>query len=755
MDTTSRRITVCIVALTLLVAVCAFIGLDSRESATHLQGDESEAALTTAVRVVAPGQPAAVPAIPDARDGAAEADDEPVAPVAPGSQVVAATDDASAAERVEPRSKMSMDLLAALDSDTDSLHRIILQVQSKPGEDSTALREQVHELADELGGRVVRDIPLIGAVVVELETNSVLALAEYSSIARLSLDARVKGAMTFERAAIGADQIGTDDGTGYDGRGVVVVVIDSGVFYMHDDFQCPAEMPFLQKLSLLHDVDDIDDGLETRWDGRVKQRNNRRVVLIDFTNPLKDGKDYYGHGTHVAGIIGGSGREAWEHSGIAQHKGIAPASTILSLRVLDDDGAGYTSDVVAAISFVVANQDIIDAKVMNMSLGHPVYESYETDPLALACAAAVEAGIAVVCSAGNNGSSVDGSAYGTITSPAHAPWVITVGATNTAGTVARSDDSVASFSSRGPTAIDGMVKPDIVAPGVDIVASGLNNSTLDSAYSLMVDIGSSCNDDYMCMSGTSMAAGFVSGTLACMFQANPSLTPSAAKALLMYTAQKMTQPNVLEQGAGSLNAEGAVRLAAAIRQDSDMLPDDAFWLDADSPLDAIGMLEPYSNIGGEVAYWGSALVWGDGYLWGGGIGTGNAIVWGDGFLWDDVLNWPNGHLWYDSLIGDKQDVFGECFLWYTGCAGTSGGGVGGSSFTWGGGIGTVSGNSFLWTSQPAPGGIYGTWAGAFADPASILPESHQESVLAAGENHDPSKYQFGAPGDWFFPSKDK
>lgn len=653
-----------------------------------------------------------------------------------------------------------MDLLAAIDAGSNPTHRVILQVGKGPGQDTTELREAMRQRAGELGGTVVRDIPLIGAVVLDLPTDGVLALAGDTSVARLSLDAKVQGAMTVERAAVGGDLIGADDGTGYDGRGVVVVVIDSGVHFMHDDFQCAAEMPDSQKNHIYDDADDIDGGLETRWNGEVKQRHNRRIISIDFTNPSKNGEDHYGHGTHIAGIVAGSGREAWEHSSISQHRGIAPASTILSLRVLDSEGAGFTSDVIAAISFVVSNQDVIDAKVMNLSLGHPVYESYETDPLALACAAAVDAGVTVVCSAGNHGTSATGSAYGTITSPAHAPWVITVGASNTGGTVPRSDDTIATFSSRGPTPIDGMVKPDIVAPGVSIVASGYDDSTLNKRYSMMVDIGNNCNNDYMAMSGTSMSAGFVSGALACMFQANPSLTPNAAKAILMYTAQKMTLPNVLEQGAGLLNVEGAVRLSAAIAPNSDSLPEGAFWLDAASPEEAIGMLDPYTPIGGEVAYWGSALIWGDGYLWGGGIGTGNTVVWGDGFLWDDVLNWANGFLWFDALVSNKQDVFGECFLWFTGCSGSGGsgdggdgGGVGGSGFTWGGaGTGVVNGNSFLWTSQPMPGGTYDTWSEAFANPMSIVPDD-QESVLAAGENHDPSRLEFGQPGDWFFPRK--
>lgn len=654
--------------------------------------------------------------------------------------------DEVADNRVEPRSKMSRDLVAAIDSDAGGTYRVILQVDATVGEDPAAVRERVQALASDLNGTVIREIPLIGAVLLELDSESLLALADDSAVARMSLDAKVSGAMHVARESVGADQLATLSGTGYDGRGVVVAVLDSGVKFDHKDIEkfTPA-LKNSEKDAYRDFTTKLKDSVKSRWSGNMEHKD--RTVCLDFTDPSEKGKDKYGHGSHVAGLLGGSGYSYYDKAGSHAYSGIAPSCTLLSMRVLDDLGSGYSSDVIDAIGFAVFNQDVLDIRVMNVSLGHPVFESYMTDPLALACAAAVEAGIAVVTSAGNHGQAEFGAAYGTITSPGHAPWVITVGATNTHGTVARSDDTIASFSSCGPTPIDGMIKPDLVAPGCGIVSVGAKDSYIDSNYDLMISAGYGLNTHYMKMSGTSMSAPIVSGTLACMFQANPSLTPSAAKAILMYTAQKMTEPNILAQGAGSLNAEGAVRLAAAIQQNSDTVAEGSFWLDALSPAAAIGMLDPYTNIGGEVAYWGSAIIWGDGFLWGGGITAGNTNIWGDGFLWDDVLNWPNGHLWYDSLLGLKHDVFGECFLWYTGCSGS----VGGDGFTWGGGIGTVTGNSFLWSGSPGLGGLYDIWSTSFVDPASLTECEDGEPVFASGEQAGPGDYDIGEPGDWFFP----
>ena len=176
----------------------------------------------------------------------------------------------------------------------------------------------------------------------------------------------------------------------------------------------------------------------------------------------------------------------------------------------------------------------------------------------------MQAGIVVVAAAGNIGRSVDGhTQYGGITAPANAPWVLTVGASSHMGTVDRSDDTIATFTSRGPTAVDALAKPDIVAPGVGIeslAAPGSAVYTSASAYLLSGTVPTAYLP-YLSLSGTSAAAPVVTGTIALMLQANPALTPNAVKAILQFTSGIYPSYDPLTEGAGFLNAKGAVELA--------------------------------------------------------------------------------------------------------------------------------------------------------------------------------------------------
>ena len=162
----------------------------------------------------------------------------------------------------------------------------------------------------------------------------------------------------------------------------------------------------------------------------------------------------------MAGIIAGNGFD----SGGAR-AGIAPAAHLVVLKTLDKSGAGHISDVIAALDYVVANKDVLNIRVVNLSVAAGVYESYDSDPLTLAAKRAVEAGIVVVAAAGNLGAQPERShaVPGGVTAPGNAGWVFTVGASSHEGTEERTDDTVAEFSSRGPTAIDFAAKPDLVA----------------------------------------------------------------------------------------------------------------------------------------------------------------------------------------------------------------------------------------------------------------------------------------------------
>src|SRR5204863_5959956 len=171
--------------------------------------------------------------------------------------------------------------------------------------------------------------------------------------------------------------------------------------------------------------------------------------------------DDNGHGSHVAGIIAGNGYDS-----LGQKAGIAPDASIISLKVLDANGAGAIGNIIAALNWVAANAKTYNIRVVNMSVGAAIHESYWTDPLTLAAKVVTDKGITVVTAAGNLGKNAEGQKqWGGITAPGNAPWVLTVGASSTMGTDKPDDDEMAGYSSSGPTHIDFNAKPDLVAPG--------------------------------------------------------------------------------------------------------------------------------------------------------------------------------------------------------------------------------------------------------------------------------------------------
>src|SRR5439155_19492196 len=335
---------------------------------------------------------------------------------------------------------------------------------------------------------------------------------------------------------------------------------------------------------------------------------SRVTRFVDFVNNAPVAYDDYGHGTHVSGIIAGNGAD----SGGAR-AGIAPAAHLAELKVLDRSGSGRISDVIAAFGYIVSHRSELNIRVVNVSVATGVYESYNSDPLTLAAKRAVDAGIVVVASAGNAGRNQQGQTqYGGITAPGNAPWVLTVGASSHMGTIDRSDDTIAPFSSRGPTAIDHDAKPDLVAPGVGIESATSPGSTLYNTKSPYLLPGTTVTSylPYLSLSGTSQAAPVVAGTVALMLQANPSLTPNAVKALLQYTSQNYPGYDPVTEGAGFLNAAGAVALAHYFA----------------SPLTV-----PYPDSTG----WSGQIIWGN-HVVSGGLITVDANAWPIGVRWGDT-----------------------------------------------------------------------------------------------------------------------
>src|SRR5579863_2946165 len=364
------------------------------------------------------------------------------------------------------------------------------------------------------GATVKTRLHTIKAAAFRLPVSALAKLEKDPDVVYVSPDRAVSLKNSYESFASAVEADVAEQQYGLDGTGIGVAVIDSGV------------------------ADHVD----------FHNASGTRVVHSEsFVAGNTSTVDAYGHGTHVSGIIGGNGAASGAGSGYSQQiVGMAPNVSIINLRVLDQNGAGTDSQVIAAIQRAIQLKTQYNIRVINLSLGRPVFESYTVDPLDQAVEQAWAAGIVVVVAAGNNGRdhSMGTDGFATIGSPGNDPAVITVGATRTFNTASRNDDAIASYSSKGPTLLDHVVKPDIVAPGNRVGSLLVKNSTLDTEFPALeiTPNGScattSCPTEYFRLSGTSMATPVVSGAVALMLQKDPTLTPDTVKARIMKTAWK-------------------------------------------------------------------------------------------------------------------------------------------------------------------------------------------------------------------------
>ena len=388
----------------------------------------------------------------------------------------------------------------------------------------------------------------------------------------------------------------------------------------------------------------IDSGLQPHRD--LPRR--RIAAFVDFVNGRTEPYDDYGHGTHVAGIIAGSGV-----SSDGRFTGVAPGADIVALKVLDGTGAGTTSDVLEALEWVLDNARAYNIRVVNLSLGHPVFESAATDPMVALVEALTRQGLVVVTSAGNMGTNTATGepVYQSVTSPGNAPSAVTVGAAHTHGSLSRADDTVATFSSHGPTAFEHEIKPDLVAPGYAIASLDARGSYLQSTYpQLQVMPG------YLRLSGTSMAAPVVAGAAALMLAENPGLSSHTVKAVMQFTAQQLPEVDVLSQGAGALNVVGAVRLAARINPNRSVGRE---WLRGRE------LPEPSDVLFGETVNWSKQTFWGDDVLVGDWAYVHHPMF-GDDTPWSQNIVWSTGSNIVWSTGSNIVWSTGNNIVWSTG-----------------------------------------------------------------------------------------
>ena len=346
-------------------------------------------------------------------------------------------------------SKIAPDLTA---SSSNASQTVIIQYYNPPSTAETGLLGLV-------GGLLKTVLGTINAVVADVTPARLNLIASDPNVRYISPDrslgARGAGDITaaeFTSEPINAPAVWQQ---GYKGTNIGVAVIDSGITPVADLGQNPG-LSLSAVTNLLDSLGEVAPGAT----GRI-------VYSQNFLPNEHDALDHFGHGTHVAGLIAGNGSQSSGSQYFRSFVGSAPNANLINLRVLDENGAGTDSAVIAAIERAIALKSKYNIRIINLSLGRPIYESYTLDPLCQAVEQAWKAGIVVVVAAGNDGRdlNLNPEGYGTIDAPGNDPYVLTVGAMNTRETASLQDDIIASYSSKGPSFIDHVVKPDVVAPG--------------------------------------------------------------------------------------------------------------------------------------------------------------------------------------------------------------------------------------------------------------------------------------------------
>jgi serine protease AprX len=530
----------------------------------------------------------------------------------------------------DSKHKLSKDLQALEGSSHGSTVDVIIQFNEAP-------TDAQHAKVQARGGVIKTKLDAIKGAHYSIPAESLSALAEDPDVAYVTPNRTVTGSLDYVTSAVGAAVAWNT--YGLYGNGIGVAIIDSGI----------------------HNLNDFNPG----------PGQNRVVYNQDFAGgggPAAD--DLYGHGTHVAGIVGSGGKGSTCSNCTRTFKGIAPNVNLINLRALNQYGAGTDSLVISAIQKAISLKSTYNIRVINLSLGRQVYESYTLDPLCQAVESAWRAGIVVVAAAGNQGRNnwMESNGYGTIAAPGNDPYVITVGAMKTNGTYSVTDDTIATYSSKGPTGFDQIVKPDLVAPGNRVVSDNNLKATLPTSHPGNIALlnyyqsvtNTNLSNQYFMLSGTSMATPVVSGAAALLIQQNPNLTPDQVKARLMKTASKtfpvsssVTDPttgitytdyyDIFTIGAGYVNIAQA--LANNDLANGPALSPKAVYQDGQVRLSTNGSILGSGVVWGDSVVWGTnvfvngtSVLWGSGVCWGDSTTLGFSVVWGTGVVWGDAVS---------------------------------------------------------------------------------------------------------------------
>lgn len=495
-----------------------------------------------------------------------------------------------------------------------------------------------------VGGVVNSDLEIIRAVGASLDNRELASLWDEpvtglriyhdSTVTKSGSDALPETYYPTESGASSLHQGGVT------GHGVTVAVLDTGLWHIKGPLQQTSSGGNPQVLA--------------QYDVILARENPGAYQSPPLETYSRDIDDRNGHGTHVSSIIASSGVAT-----TGRYQGVAPGVNLVSVRVLDNEGAGRYSDVIQGIQWVVSNRSRYGIRVMNLSLSGPPQSHYWEDPLNQAVMSAWNTGIAVVAAAGNRGPDAL-----TIGVPGNVPYVITVGAiTDNYHPNDVSQYRLASFSSAGPT-YEGFVKPEVVAMGGHIRAYAPDDGTLAQRFPQWVD---SRYPD-MTMSGTSQAAAVTSGVVALMLEANPSLTPDNVKCRLMSSANPAVRPDdgrlgysVFQQGAGMVDAQNAVYSTASgcANRGLDVALDLAgvkhFGGRANQDADGNfyimevqhgGLIDIIFGLLGKLLPGVASLL--DGLLWDGSPPSNDNLTWSGGYTWSNGYTWTDGYTWSNN-----------------------------------------------------------------------------------------------------------
>ena len=384
------------------------------------------------------------------------------------------------------------------------------------------------------GAAKVKDVAGVGFVA-EVKGKDLADLASAPGVEQVEIDAPVISTVAPGESPIDAahldhhvysDEVGASQvwASGITGQGIGVAVVDTGI----------------------QDLPDFAD----------PTTGASRIVARVAVNPnATDTADEYGHGTLVAGVVAGN---SWPNpnKGVeGKYLGVAPGANLIDVKVSDDRGLAYTSDVINGIEWAIAHRQDDNIRVMNLSLQASVPESYHTSLLDAAVEHAWFSGILVVVAAGNGGPN------SLLYPPANDPFVVTVGAVDMRDVIGHGNSQVTPWSGYGTTQ-DGFAKPDLVAPGRRVVGPLASRSAiLATEYPHRI-----VDNDYIRFSGTSLAAPVVAGVGALAFQAHPAWSNDQVKTLLVQTAFPLGKghPGAKDyqsypgQGAGVVDAAAVV-----------------------------------------------------------------------------------------------------------------------------------------------------------------------------------------------------